>query len=299
MRMPTLYRACWKCPFPARRSKSDSCLWAGCIFLPPKTFAPTAAFTTGATIGMDMRQANPDCPAIRDFMLLNLNVAFIAFAWGAATEADSFRVSYEADALPSQIGFTPEPVWEQPLLPASVHTFRIAALCTVPGVAQQAVVEGPEFIFSIIIIDDIKAIAVPVDTVAIRNALCNGYRLQCGHGDYGTDKERFISDHPDLGIAFPCPAVVAVREILPEVAGIKLSPNPANESFQADFSLRHAGEVQWEVFDMTGRILDRQKQWLPAGDQGIRFEARRLPAGMYVWRLQAGGQFFSVRWVKN
>ena len=286
-------------PVPGAPQQIGQLPLGGLHFFTTQNLCADGSIHTGATIGMDMRQANPDCPAIRDFMLLNLNAAFIAFAWGAAPEADSFRVSYEADALPSQIGFTPEPVWAQPLSPASVHTFRIAALCTVPGIAQQAVVEGPEFIFSIIIIDDIKAIAVPVDTLAIRNALCNGYRLQCDHGDYGTDKERFISDHPDLGIAFPCPAVVAVRETLPEVAGIKLSPNPANESFQADFSLRHAGEVQWEVFDMTGRILDRQKQWLPAGDQGIRFEARRLPAGMYVWRLQAGGQFFSVRWVKK
>jgi len=254
---------------------------------------------TGATIGMDLRQADPACPAIRDFVLLNLNPAFIAFAWGAAPEADSFRVSYEADALPSQIGFTPEPVWEQPLLPASVHTFRIAALCTVPGIVQQAVAQGPEFIFSIIIIDDIKAIAVPVDTAAIRHALCNGYRLQCDHGDYGTDKERFVSDHPHLGIPFPCPEVVALQEIVPEVAGLRLSPNPANESIHADFLLRHAGEVQWEVFDMTGRILDRQKQWLAAGDHRIRFEAVRLPAGMYLLRLQAGGQFFFARWVKN
>ncbi len=253
---------------------------------------------TGATIGIDMRNTDPECPAIRDFMLLDLQPVFIAFAWGAAPQADSFRVRYQADALPIQVGFTPEPVWEQPLAAATVHTFRIAALCTVPGLVQQAVAQGPEFIFSIIIIDDIKAIAVPVDTAAIHTALCNGYRIQCDHGDYGTDKERFISDHPQLGIPYPCPAVVAAQEIAPEIAGLRLSPNPTGENLQADFLLRHSGEVQWEVFDPTGRILHRQKQWLAAGAHRIRYEAQALPAGMYLWRLQAGGQFFSARWVK-
>lgn len=253
---------------------------------------------TGATFGMDLRQADPACPAIRDFQILNLTPAFIAFAWAAAPQADSFRVTYQADALPIQVGFTPEPVWEQPLEGATVHTFRIAALCTVPGVVQQAVVQGPEFIFSIIIIDDIKAIAVPVDTAAIHTALCNSYRIQCDHGNYQTDKERFIADHPQLGIPFPCPAVVAVREMVPQVTGLRLSPNPANESIHADFLLRHSGEVYWQVFDMTGRLLDLQRQWLAAGDHRIRFEAGRLPPGMYLLRLQAGGQFFSARWVK-
>lgn len=270
----------------------------GLHFFTAQNLCADGSIHTGATIGMDMRQASPDCPAIRDFMLLNLNAAFIAFAWGAAPEADSFRVSYEADALPSQIGFTPEPVWEQPLSLAAVHTFRIAALCTVPGIAQQAVVEGPEFIFSIIIIDDIKAIAVPVDTAAIHTALCNGYRIQCDHGDYGTDKERFISDHPQLGIPFHCPAVVAVREMVPEIAGLRLSPNPTSENIQADFLLRQCGGVQWELVDPTGRILHRQKQWLTAGAHRIRFDVQPLPAGMYLWCLQAGGQFYSARWVK-
>lgn len=253
---------------------------------------------TGATLGIDLRQADPDCPAIRDFMLLDLNPAFIAFAWGAAPEADSFRVSYQAGALPVQIGFTPEPVWEQALAAASIHTFRIAALCTVPGLVQQAVVQGPEFIFSIIIIDDIKAIAVPVDTAAIRNALCNGYRIQCDHGDYHTDKERFIADHPQFGISFPCPAVVAVQEIAPEATGLRISPNPASEHIQADFSLRHSGEVRWEIFDLTGRSLHHQKEWLQEGGNSVGWDAQHLPPGVYLLRLHAGGRFFSARWVK-
>ncbi len=91
---------------------------------------------TGATFLLDFRNASPNCPAIRDFQLLDLNPAFIAFAWGAPPGVDSFRVSYQADALPPQTGFTPEPFWGQPLLPATVHTFRIAALCTAPGIVE-------------------------------------------------------------------------------------------------------------------------------------------------------------------
>lgn len=253
---------------------------------------------TGATFFLDFRNAHEDCPAIRDFQLLDLNPNFIAFAWGPDPQVDSFRVSYQAGALPQQDNFTPEPFWEQALFPATVHTFSIAALCTTPGLAEQAVVEGPEFRFSIIIIDDIKAIATPWDT--IQDALCQGYRIQCSHGDYGTNKELFISDHPPLsGMAGSCPVVVPVRDPRDLAVGLVIAPNPVSGAEAwCSFALRGAAPVWIDILDYSGRLHRRLPVRLSEGAHRIPLPTGSLPPGLYVVRLQNGGRVFSSKFVK-
>ncbi len=256
---------------------------------------------TGATFFLDFRDAHENCPAIREFQLLDFDPAFASFSWGAALEADSFRVSYRVDALPEQIGFTPEPFWEQALLPATIHTFGIAALCTVPGLVQQAVVEGPEFVFSIIIIDDIKAIAVPVDTGALQEALCKGYRILCDHGNYGTDKERFIADHLPFGIPATCPVVVPVGETAFASPQLILAPNPAGNEVWCTLSgaAAAAGAARVELLDYSGRLYQRREIRLEEGNCRFPLHIGAIPPGLYVIRLTQAARTFSAKMAKR
>lgn len=256
---------------------------------------------TGATWFLDFRQADDDCPAIQNFQLLNLLPGFIEFAWGATPEADSFRVTYQAGASPPQVGFTPEPFWEQVLLPAAVHTFRIAALCNVPGLTPAATVAGPEFIFHIIIVDDIKGIAAPWDSIAL--IVCKSYRLQCTqHGDFGTNKEAFIAAHPQLD-AFslaPCPELISSVRAEPAVEALHLAPNPvAEDDLWCSFQMTASAEVWIDIIDFSGRVHSRFREWLPAGGHRIPLAAASLPAGFYAVRVQSGGGIFSAKFVKH
>ncbi len=160
-------------------------------------------------------------------------------------------------------------------------------------------IEGPEFVFSIIIVDDIKAIAVPLDTASLRDALCKGYRIQCDHGDYGTDKERFIADHPQLGIATPCPAVVSTQEIWHTIENLLISPNPGGEEAGCTFTLRSAGVVMIDLLDFAGRLRQSRRLQLEEGTHRIIFAAGDLPPGLYMVRLHREGRFFSAKWVKH
>ena len=67
-------------------------------------------------------------------------------------------------------------------------------------------------------------------------------------------------------------------------------PNPFNPETVLAFSLPERGEVRLEVFDMLGRrVALLQRGVVEAGSHQVRFDARDLPSGLYVARLQAGG----------
>lgn len=67
-------------------------------------------------------------------------------------------------------------------------------------------------------------------------------------------------------------------------------PNPFNPSTQISFALPAAERVKLKVFDLTGKevatlLLNERKA---PGVHTITFDARHLPSGVYLYRLQAG-----------
>ncbi len=85
-------------------------------------------------------------------------------------------------------------------------------------------------------------------------------------------------------------AVMDHESELPAVAKLGgNSPNPFNPATTIPFSLCRDGHVRLEVFDISGRrvatLLDER---LNAGDYSAAFDGRRLPSGVYLYRLNAG-----------
>jgi len=72
-------------------------------------------------------------------------------------------------------------------------------------------------------------------------------------------------------------------------------PNPFNPSTKINYSIRKAGNIKLEVFDIYGSrvavIVDGLKQ---EGDYSVDFDGSRLASGIYVYRFQAG-DFISTR----
>ena len=70
-------------------------------------------------------------------------------------------------------------------------------------------------------------------------------------------------------------------------------PNPFNPTTQISFDLAEASHVRLEVFDVSGRrvavLVDGGR---PAGGHIVHFDASGLTSGIYVTRLEAGGQSF-------
>ncbi|MCC5941917.1 MAG: BspA family leucine-rich repeat surface protein [Balneolaceae bacterium] len=71
-------------------------------------------------------------------------------------------------------------------------------------------------------------------------------------------------------------------------------PNPFNPSTQIRYELPQTEQVRLDVFDMTGRhvatLIDGQ---VSAGTHTVNFDARNLSSGIYIYRLQAGGQLLT------
>jgi hypothetical protein len=66
-------------------------------------------------------------------------------------------------------------------------------------------------------------------------------------------------------------------------------PNPFNAETRIGFELARAGEVRLDVFDITGRLVQRLVDGrISEGSHEIGFDARDLPSGVYVYRLAAG-----------
>ena len=94
----------------------------------------------------------------------------------------------------------------------------------------------------------------------------------------------------------PVKPVSAERERPTQVTLYPNYPNPFNPSTAIEYELFAPVRIRLEVFDAIGRsvgvLVDGMR---PAGTHTARFDADGLPSGLYVYRLQAGGEYHSSR----
>jgi uncharacterized protein (TIGR02145 family) len=75
-------------------------------------------------------------------------------------------------------------------------------------------------------------------------------------------------------------------------------PNPFNPSTVIGFRLSVAGQASLKVFDVLGReITTLVDGVMPAGAHNATFDASQLPSGVYLYRLEAGGQVQTKRMI--
>ena len=69
-----------------------------------------------------------------------------------------------------------------------------------------------------------------------------------------------------------------------------VTPNPFNPKTDISFSLRTAGNVRLNVYDLAGRkVKTLIDQTMPAGDHLVSFDGKGLPSAVYFMVLDAGG----------
>jgi hypothetical protein len=72
-------------------------------------------------------------------------------------------------------------------------------------------------------------------------------------------------------------------------------PNPFNPSTTIEFDVQSLSRVRVAVYDVLGketaRLVDDDR---PAGHYAVRFDASRIPSGVYFYRMTAG-EFSQVR----
>lgn len=88
------------------------------------------------------------------------------------------------------------------------------------------------------------------------------------------------------------PALPAVAELLPTY------PNPFHSSTTLSYTLSQATEVHVTIYDVLGRAVATLVDELQTpGEHRVGFHAENLPAGVYIYRLEAGAFSASGRMV--
>jgi hypothetical protein len=71
---------------------------------------------------------------------------------------------------------------------------------------------------------------------------------------------------------------------------LSLSPNPTPNEVRAAFTLKNQRNVQLQLFDMNGKLLQQTApETLPAGSYTHTFLLRGLASGNYLLKINAGG----------
>lgn len=73
-------------------------------------------------------------------------------------------------------------------------------------------------------------------------------------------------------------------------------PNPFNPSTQIRFTLQSSDVTRLTVYDVVGRqVAVLVNGTMPAGSHSITFDASNLTSGVYIYKLEAGGQVITKR----
>jgi hypothetical protein len=121
----------------------------------------------------------------------------------------------------------------------------------------------------------------------IRRAALDGARVQKLVGDRVQDGVEYPSGIAVLGSS---PATSVEESRLPAEFALKQNyPNPFNPSTTIAYALPRPVHVNLSVYDILGRqvslLVDEEKD---AGVYAVKFDARGLASGVYIYRLHAG-----------
>ena len=114
------------------------------------------------------------------------------------------------------------------------------------------------------------------------------------------EKERSISTNSPF---------VKAQEILGDSklsfqTGLSLSPNPSSSEMLISYSVKKEASVTIKIMDLNGRILFYAKQKARIGQenqflwQGRGFQGKLLPKGIYLCRIEVGGDVYIKRIVR-
>lgn len=80
---------------------------------------------------------------------------------------------------------------------------------------------------------------------------------------------------------------------------LKTFPNPTNDNTTLSFNLAKAGDVELQVYSITGRLVKSiSKNNVDAGLNTLQIDSEDLPNGTYIIKFASGKQVESVKFIK-
>jgi hypothetical protein len=78
-----------------------------------------------------------------------------------------------------------------------------------------------------------------------------------------------------------------------------LSSDPITANAEVIVKLQNAINVRMEIMDILGHVVFSEERMLSADENRMPINSTSLPSGIYIYRLQTGGEVVSVRFVKE
>jgi hypothetical protein len=99
----------------------------------------------------------------------------------------------------------------------------------------------------------------------------------------------FITEAACSGELFPGEAAVGAQPAAFNLLGA--APNPFNPTTTIRYNLQTASRISLKVFDISGRLVTTLVEGnKEAGTHQVTFDGSRLASGVYLYKLEAGGQ---------
>jgi len=80
---------------------------------------------------------------------------------------------------------------------------------------------------------------------------------------------------------------------------VMLYPNPATDQLQISFESVKTGNVQVEIIDAQGKVLQRQTLNCKNGNNHAIISLSQLSGGLYICRLQNYNKLETIKFIKN
>lgn len=235
------------------------------------------------------------CPPITDLVIDEFNNDFIAFSWADTSIHIEYEVGYQPGVEPEVItGGVADPMFEQNLSDAIVHTFSIVAICDDPGPPRD-VVRSPVVRFSVITIDDIKLLQEQRDSViaalprAFRiNTCCTEFLNTVNKGDVLNNLDDFILDPDSCTLAEICVTTNDFYGPGQYLEQLRIFPNPAQEKAWVTYDLPAAQRVRVDLLNLDGHLVDQAlfEGRQASGRNQLSFSLTGKTPGLYLLRIQ-------------
>lgn len=103
----------------------------------------------------------------------------------------------------------------------------------------------------------------------------------------------------EVQVAFAPGPVSGLADPPSPEAALTLYPNPAHYDLWVNLELSENQNVTFEVFDLTGKTLYRQRETAPSGQSVWRIQVHDFPPGVYLFACSTPSGRWQKRWIRQ
>ena len=91
----------------------------------------------------------------------------------------------------------------------------------------------------------------------------------------------------------------AIEDFFDPETDFSIAQNPATDVLEVLLNAKRSGEVNMQIFDLSGRLIQSEKDYIVGGSQALSMDIRALSPGMYMISLVIGQERYSEKFIKT